>query len=62
MATREQVREGNAVIRSSISGDQVEECAIGIIRLYRRQRGDPNMMIRVTDQRLLNATGGIVRG
>ena len=63
VATREQVREGNAVIRSNISGDQVEEYAIEIIRLYPETEGETrNMMIRVTDQRLLNATGGIVQG
>ena len=63
VATREQVREGKAVIRSNISGDQVEEYAIEIIRLYPETEGETrNMMIRVTDQRLLDATGGIVQG
>ncbi|MFR1826069.1 MAG: SpoIVB peptidase [Lawsonibacter sp.] len=63
VASREQVHEGKAVIRSNISGERVEEYSIEITRLYPETEGETrNMMIRVTDQRLLDATGGIVQG
>ena len=57
------VSTGEATILSNISGDTVEEYAAEITRLY---SGDEavgrSMMIRVTDPRLLEATGGIVQG
>lgn len=57
------MHEGKAVIRSNISGERVEEYSIEITRLYPETEGETrNMMIRVTDQRLLDATGGIVQG
>ncbi|MBS7218814.1 MAG: SpoIVB peptidase [Oscillospiraceae bacterium] len=63
VAARDQVHEGKAVIRSNISGEQVEEYSIEITRLYPETEGETrNMMIRVTDPRLLEATGGIVQG
>ena len=41
----------------------MEEYSIEITRLYPETEGETrNMMIRVTDQRLLDATGGIVQG
>lgn len=63
VAARDQVHEGKAVIRSNISGERVEEYSIEITRLYPETEGETrNMMIRVTDPRLLDATGGIVQG
>lgn len=63
VARRNQVQEGKAVIRSNIAGDQVEEYEIEIVHIYpEREEKNRNMMLRVTDPRLLESTGGIVQG
>ena len=63
VASREEVRTGQAVIRSNIAGEQVEEYTVEITHVYPESAGDTrNMMIKVTDPRLLSATGGIVQG
>ena len=63
LATREQVQVGEATILSNIAGDQVEEYTVEITRIYPENDDDPrNMMIKVTDPRLLETTGGIVQG
>ena len=63
VAAREEVQTGPAVIRSNIAGDQIEEYSVEIVHLYPETAGDSrNLMLRVTDPRLLDATGGIVQG
>lgn len=63
VATRKEVKTGKATILSNIAGETVEEYEIQIIRLYPNSDTDTrDMMIRVTDPRLLDATGGIVQG
>ncbi|MEG1720544.1 MAG: SpoIVB peptidase [Pseudoflavonifractor sp.] len=63
VASRDQVKTGAATIRSNIAGDRVEEYAVEITRIYAPNDGDTrSLMLRVTDPRLLEATGGIVQG
>ena len=63
IATRDQVQVGEATILSNIAGNAVEEYTVEITRIYPQNDNDPrNMMIKVTDPRLLEATGGIVQG
>lgn len=63
IATRDQVHTGKATILSNIAGDEVEEYEIEILTLYPESDGDSrNMMLQVTDPRLLETTGGIVQG
>lgn len=63
VATRKEVKTGKATILSNIAGETVEEYEIQIVRLYPNSDTDTrDMMIRVTDPRLLDATGGIVQG
>jgi len=61
VAGREDVRTGRAVIRSNVEGDAVEEYEIRILRLLGSE-GERNMLLEVTDPRLLERTGGIVQG
>ena len=63
-AAREEVKAGNAVIRSNISGDSVEEYSIQILKVYPggSAADGRDFLIRVTDPRLLETTGGIVQG
>ena len=62
MAHRDEVKCGNAVILSNIRGDKVEEFSIKITKIMENEGGGRDMLIRVTDQRLLSSTGGIVQG
>ena len=56
------VKPGKAKLVSSVSGVQ-EEYDIEIIKAsYQPKSSDKSMVIRVTDSRLLNLTGGIVQG
>ena len=63
VAKRSEVKTGPAVIRSNVNGDQVEEYTVEITRIFPEKEGDTrNLMLKVTDPRLLETTGGIVQG
>ena len=62
VARRGEVRCGKAVIRANIEGNRVEEFNIKITKLMDHGADGKDMMIRVTDDRLLSRTGGIVQG
>lgn len=58
-----QVQEGPATILTTIDGNKVEEFDIDIQKVNRqRTSNNKSMLIKVTDQRLLDITGGIVQG
>lgn len=60
---RGQVRVGPATILSNIEGNEIEEFSICIEKVARQSFSGPKgMVIRVTDKKLLNSTGGIVQG
>ena len=60
---RSGVHTGPATILSSVDGAGVQEYAIEITRVNQQTSPAPkSMVIRVTDERLLAATGGIVQG
>ena len=62
-AEKREVREGAATIRCTLEDGEVQEYEIEIVRIYRIFSGTTkNMLIRVTDERLLEKTGGIVQG
>ena len=57
------VHTGSAIIRSTVSGKAVQEYSVEILKIYPTDRETGrNMLLRVTDQNLLSATGGIVQG
>ena len=63
VASRGEVRTGEATILSNIAGETVEEYTVEITHVYPAGNGDTrNLMLKVTDERLLSATGGIVQG
>ena len=63
VASRDEVKTGAAVVRTNVAGDQVEDYEIEITRIFPEKEGDTrNLMLKVTDSRLLEATGGIVQG
>ena len=57
------VRTGQAHIRSTVSGEAVQEYSVEILKIYPKSRANGrNMLIKVTDPALLETTGGIVQG
>lgn len=62
IACRQDVKPGTACIRSDVSG-QLEDYKIEIQKVdYNASHKNKSMVIKVTDQRLLDLTGGIVQG
>ena len=63
IASRGEVKEGPATILSTVDGRETKEYAIEILRCYAQgQDSKKDMLIRVTDEALLERTGGIVQG
>jgi stage IV sporulation protein B len=62
-AGRDEIRTGPAVIRSTVSGGSLQEYSVEILKIYPgTSPAGRNMLLRVTDPTLLEATGGIVQG
>ena len=58
-----EISTGKATILSAVSGGQVREYSVEILKIYpQSKQTGRNLLIRVTDPELLNTTGGIVQG
>ena len=58
-----QIQAGPAIIRSTVQNGTVQEYSVEILKIYPHSGSDGrNLLLRVTDQRLLDATGGIIQG
>lgn len=63
MAFRQEIKCGPAVILATIQGMEPQEYSIEIEKVNLcAMGGSKSMVIRVTDERLLDSAGGIVRG
>jgi len=63
IAVRSDVEVGSAYILSNVEGNTVEKYKVEIERVSRNNmNGLKGMVVKVIDERLLNATGGIVQG
>lgn len=62
VADGSEVKTGKATILCNVSGDKVEEFEVEIIKLFPNAQDTRDLMLHVTDSRLLNTTGGIVQG
>ena len=63
VAQTDEIKTGDAVIRSTISGDTVREYSVKILKIYPKARNNGrNLLLKVTDPELLSVTGGIVQG
>lgn len=62
IATRFEIHSGPAQILSSIDGDTVESYDVEIEKVMTASGDAKGMILHVTDQRLLEKTGGIVQG
>ena len=62
VATRDEIQEGKAKILLDLENGVREEYEIEITKIYRNNNSNnKSMLIKVTDERLLNLTGGIVQ-
>ena len=63
VAESQEIHTGAATIRSTVQGKTVQEYSVEILKIYPESRSDGrNLLLKVTDPALLNATGGIVQG
>ena len=63
VGTVKDVKTGKATIRSTVEGDTVREYSVEILKVYpNASASGRNILLQVTDERLLNTTGGIVQG
>ena len=63
VALREEIQTGPATILSSLDGEKVKEYNIEIEKVYINNDYDnKSMLIRVTDEELIEKTGGIIQG
>ncbi|MHB1652211.1 MAG: SpoIVB peptidase [Desulfitobacteriaceae bacterium] len=56
------IQEGPAKIYTVIQGERIEEYEVQIERIMPNRTDSKNMVLRITDPRLIQATGGIVQG
>ena len=63
VAETPEIHTGTAAILSNISGTEVREYSVEILKLYPGEKAcGRNLLLHVTDPALLEATGGIVQG
>lgn len=63
VAAFEDIRVGQATIRSNVSGQEIRDYSVEILKIYPENRSDGrNLLLRVTDPALIDITGGIVQG
>ena len=63
IAVRNQIKIGSAKILANVSQTITEEYDIEVMKVnHKNNEGTKGMVIKITDERLLNTTGGIVQG
>lgn len=61
VAATSEIKKGDAIIRTVIEGDKVEEFTINILKLNDNS-DTKNLVFEITDNKLLEKTGGIIQG
>ena len=63
VGTKEQIEKGKSYILTTLENNQIERYEIEIEKIYKRDiESNKNMRIKVTDERLIEQSGGIVQG
>lgn len=62
VAAEEEIRTGPAVILANVTGDEVREYDVEILKLVPHAADGRDLVLSVTDPELIAATGGIVQG
>lgn len=61
VASEDEVKTGKASIRTVLNGDEVKNYSINILNIN-KDSDVKNILFEITDQELLNETGGVVQG
>ena len=61
VASIDEIKLGNATMRTVISGENIEEFTINIVKIF-KDNATKNILFEVTDKNLLDKTNGIVQG
>lgn len=62
LALRDEIKQGKATIMCSLENGKIEEYEIEIEKIFKENNFDnKSMMIKITDERLLDKTGGIIQ-
>ena len=62
VAERDTVCEGEAEILANIEENKIERFSVEIQKINKNESDSKGMVVKITDQRLLSKTGGIVQG
>lgn len=63
VATRDEIKEGKATIICTLEDGKKKEYEVEIQRIYKNNNeNNKSMLIKVTDKKLLEKTGGIIQG
>lgn len=62
VAVSNDAEPGSAVIYTTVDGVSPKEYSISIIKVDKNNKQNKNFVIKITDKKLLDATGGIVQG
>ena len=62
MGTQDSVPPGKATIYATVGAEGLQEYSVELLKIYPKGESSRNMLLKITDQRLLTATGGIVQG
>ena len=62
IAEKDEIATGAATILANCDGNEVQEYHVEIEKIYAGNQPTRNLLLRVTDERLLSLTGGIVQG
>ena len=63
VALREEIQTGKAIILCNLEGQNVQEYEIEIEKIFKENNYDnKSMVIKITDEKLLEKTGGIIQG
>ena len=61
VGTKDDAKEGEATIRTVINGNEVKEYTINILNVN-KDSSIKNILFEITDEELLNETGGVIQG
>lgn len=63
VATRDEIKEGPATIMCTLDNNKTKEYNVEIQKIYKNNNSNnKSMLIKVTDEELLEKTGGIIQG
>ena len=62
VASRKEITTGDAKILCELENGKVSEYKIKIKKIYKNSKDNKSMLIKITDESLIEKTGGIIQG